>query len=174
MVWTHNYIQVRQHSSCPSKDPYLSHLAPPLPVLFSSSFQFEIHITGMCNTAADALSHNDTKLFYEILPYGSAPVALRASLQPRAQLDISTLENTIQKVFIEGIASRTRSTYSTAQQHYAKSQHQPSFSNRALSMSAYLANEGLCTQSITCAIYKSQQGYQLHPVAMAPVHTQRY
>ena len=91
-------VDTQLHSSQTTRPSSLSQGHVPIPPsssAASSSFQFEIHITGMCNTAADALSHNDTKLFYEILPYGSAPVALRASLQPRAQLDISTLENTI-------------------------------------------------------------------------------
>ena len=141
-----------------------------MPFFFRAHFRFEVvpqHIAGSLNTTADALSRNNISKFYYIFPQAPPhlPVTHSAPTRPQPQLN---MEDTVQRLFVEGVATRTRSTYSSAQCKYIKfcqilNINPLPLSERSLCLfAAHLANEGLRAQSIKSVLICSSPFANFH------------
>jgi len=91
-------------------------------------FQFEIssrHIPGVSNTLANYLSRNQMAKFHANLPHADThpshvPPFLLQWLLDTTGLDITTLDQEVQYLCEQGIASSTRKTYQTALRRFAQ------------------------------------------------------
>ena len=165
--WENKRIVVRSDNSAAvdalnnrsASDTTLSYLLQCL-FFFEAYFQFDHvakHVAGRDNVAADALSRNRLPQFVALFPQGSTtsvelPEPLRLLL---LQPPLSTLEGFAKELFAKGLASRTKSSYGSAQRRYLTFCDCYSLSPLPLSESnlclfaAFLAHEGLQPQSIS-------------------------
>lgn len=139
-------------SSRSTQDPHLAHLLWSL-FFFQAYFRFEIaafHIAGKKNQAADALSRN--KYFLICPQAGKHLVAIPMPLLELLLSQSLSLEGIVCQLFAKGIAANTRATYSSAQRRYREKfgiSVLPLTDCSLCLFAAFLANEGLCAQSIS-------------------------
>ena len=167
LFYCDNEAVVSRLSFLSAREPYMCHLLCCL-FFFEARFRFEHrarHIAGKLNTAADAISCN-----FFLCPQApgstpSNPNSKGTNGLPHGQLhnmDLASLEGLVRGYFTGSIASRTRSSYSSAQHRYLTvCQITRSLLFHCQSTlclyAAFLANHGLKFQSIS--VYLSALRY---------------
>ena len=108
-----------------SKVPLAMHLMHSL-FFFLAHFHFTayaVHLPGVQNEAADALSRNDTSSFFQQVPMASrkpvlVPLELMEALIFHQGLDLQRLEESVRFFFKKGLADSTHRTYRSGKRRY--------------------------------------------------------
>ena len=110
-----------------TKEPYMAHMLRCL-FFLEASMQFvsiALHVPGVQNEVADALSRNNMSAFFRLAPQSNSKrltnptgTAMGRRSSRTRELDLSALENLVHFYTKEALAPATRRAYSSAQRRY--------------------------------------------------------
>ena len=157
-----------------AKDPTLLHLLRCL-YFYAALFRFSycpLHLPGISNVAADALSRDNMSLFLSLVPQGSGGLQPAAVATPR--LGISSLDRAVHGYFMTSLSPGTLRSFRTALGSYLSFCHQfgflspfPSSESLPSQFSSYLAGRGLSVRVYLSGVRFAQISHGFPDLALS-------